>query len=149
MTPKSNGSTIPITRRELERAWRVSRSAAQIAEPTNAHRLLLFYAIECGLKALYLKQRRTEVLDKAIIEQLGHNLNKALDEVKAGKALHLPDNLTIEPFKSNNNPASRKCNNSQINQVWRYGAKFIAPSDDATLEQKLTTIAKWIESYPI
>ena len=148
MTQKSSGSTIPITRRELERAWRNARSAANINEPTNAHRLLLFYAVECGLKAVYLKQRRTEILDNTIIEKLGHNLNKALDEVQAGKSLHLPDNLKISPYKNDTDAKSRKCHTSQINQVWRYGAKFQAPND-ATLEQQLITIAKWIESYPI
>lgn len=60
---------IPFTNRELVRAWRNSLDVSKSEQRTNPHRLLLFYAIECGLKAAYLKQINKTVIDSDIAQQ--------------------------------------------------------------------------------
>ncbi len=150
MAKKNSGTKIPMTRRELEKARRNAHLAAISDARTNAHRLLLFYSIECGLKALYLKNNKKEVLDKMLIDKLdvGHNINKMLDALHAEKRLHLPNNLSIKNISNGRNLVGRNCDNGQINQVWRYGAEFTAPDDDLALEKKLETISNWIGNYP-
>ncbi|GCL37866.1 hypothetical protein SR1949_29780 [Sphaerospermopsis reniformis] len=51
---------IPFTDKEMEKAWLRNISAYyKTPQPhTNAHRLLLFYAVECGLKAIFMKKKR-------------------------------------------------------------------------------------------
>jgi hypothetical protein len=56
---------VPFTRREMHRGWSNSFQAYEKAEASppiqNSHRLLLFYAIECGLKAILMKRRGAEL----------------------------------------------------------------------------------------
>ena len=69
-------STIPFTDRELKRAWRELSVAAITSNNlrTNPQRLLLFYAVECGLKAAWLKRKRKTLFDDADIDEIGHDL---------------------------------------------------------------------------
>ena len=64
-------SALPFSDRELTRAW---RELSAVATPTNSvrqnpHRLLLFYAVECGLKAIWLKRQGRTLFDGADIKQ--------------------------------------------------------------------------------
>ncbi len=74
---------IPFTNRELVRAWRNSLDVSKSEQRTNPHRLLLFYAIECGLKAAYLKQINKTVIDSDIAQPESYT------------HLTLPTNLTV------------------------------------------------------
>jgi hypothetical protein len=55
---------IPFTDREIQRAWRTNLEASQVPSRNNAHRLLLFYAVECGLKAIIMKRERRKIINK-------------------------------------------------------------------------------------
>lgn len=82
--------SIPFTRHELTRAWRQLRQTAlPLANPSrnNAQRLLLFYAVECGLKAAWLKRNNKTLFAGEDIRQTGHDLTKLLDQLRAGKHL--------------------------------------------------------------
>ncbi len=133
---------LPITRQELGYAWRTARSLANASPRNNMHRLMLFYATECGLKAIYLKRENLAMLKKP----LGHNLNHILDKLQAGSKLHLPKELVLQPCTSGPS-GSRSCEVQQINQVWRYGAELLPPNDDAAIEAKLLEIDQWIAIY--
>jgi len=70
---------IQFTRREIEKAWRENLSASSSKTPrTNPHRLLLFYAVECGLKAILMRRRQRDCTDASIAE-FGHDINRLLD----------------------------------------------------------------------
>ncbi|MBD2481133.1 hypothetical protein [Planktothrix sp. FACHB-1365] len=148
---------IAFTDREMQRAWRENRSAYGCENPkTNAHRLLLFYAVECGLKAMYMKRTRKNRIDYCQDErfkQAQHDINKLLDLLAAGN-LKLPKFIFISDIKDDKNRSEkRQLNLGQINQMWRYGGKLERWGDeseqqsstDKHLEEKLLTICKFIE----
>lgn len=134
---------IQFTRRELERAWRSATVAACFSHRTNAHRLLLFYAIECGLKAVHLKRKNINLLDSVTASIFKHDLNRILDHANVAKALRLPDQLSLPALKSPSTP--RHCKVGELNQVWRYGGCLEPPFDDYHVEIRLEEIHKWIQ----
>lgn len=142
---------ISFSRRELVRAWRTAYNASTVKPRTNAHRLLLFYAQECGLKAVVLKRQNKELLDHPIVDEsstksVDHDLNKLLDVLKAGNDMKLPTNLNLSALRTAAKvDLKRPCGTGQINQAWRYGGVFSAPHDDQALECALEKLNKWLE----
>ena len=152
---------IPFTDKEMEKAWLRNISAYyKTPQPhTNAHRLLLFYAVECGLKAIFMKKKRCPRTDLDLCQEIiecGHNINDMLDCVEAQGDLKLPE-IRIEdiPDKRNNKKnkqEKRRLDSGQINQIWRYGANIIGiitkkeekPQTDEYIENKLLEISKWV-----
>ncbi|MEY4980048.1 MAG: hypothetical protein RLZZ352_2318 [Pseudomonadota bacterium] len=130
---------LPFTDRELSRAWRRLRNTAHTQPRDNTHRLLLFYAIECGLKAVWLKEKRKTLFDGAAIGNFGHDLNKIIKELKLGYELQLlPDSVEV-----NAGQISRTGKLNAIHQVWRYGGVLKVPTDEE-LETRLERMAQWI-----
>lgn len=140
-------SAIPFTDRELKNAWReLSAIAMPAAASTrkNPHRLLLFYAVECGLKAVWLKRQNRSLFDREDIDKTGHNLRLVLKELKVGAELSLPENLQLEPVTRNGVQAPRNGDTSILHQAWRYGGNFTIPTDN-DCEHQLEQILKWIQ----
>lgn len=142
---------IAFSRRELVKAWRQAYSASTVNPRTNAHRLLLFYAQECGLKAVILKRQNKELLDQPVVDensarQVAHDLNKLLDILRAGRILKLPTRLNLPSLNTANKVLlKRTCETGEINQAWRYGGVLNAPFDDQALELALEKVNKWLE----
>jgi len=151
-------SVIPFTDREMQRAWRVNLEASKYTSRTNAHRLLLFYSIECGLKAIIMKRMAancTSLCDQ--ISDAQHNINKLLDHLSAGQCLKLPTQLQMPPVKFQGIDTERKLDVGKINQVWRYGGILVQPSSltskytkesgdlDDLIEKHLVQISEWIQ----
>jgi len=140
-------SAIPFTARELKRAW---RELADIAMPVagstrkNPHRLLLFYAVECGLKAVWLKRNNRNLFDRADIDRTGHDLRQVLKDLSVGSRLSLPENLQLEPVTQNNSKVPRNGDISVLHQAWRYGGECMAPTDH-DCEQQLQLVLNWIQ----
>lgn len=140
-------SAIPFTDRELKNAW---RELSAIAMPTaadsrtNPHRLLLFYAVECGLKAVWLKRQSRSLFDREDIDKTGHNLRQVLKELKVGAELSLPENLQLKPVTRNGAQEPRNGDISILHQAWRYGGNCTTPTD-SDCEQRLEKILKWIQ----
>jgi hypothetical protein len=135
---------IPFTRRELHNAWRSAKAASIVQPRTNPHRLLLFYAAECGLKAVYLKQQQADIIDGDIADKLKHDLNKIMDLLRMGKDYLLPISLSLPAIKQKDGTErQRPCDAGTLNQVWRYGGSLKNPSD-AAIEQQLEKINLWI-----
>lgn len=140
-------SAIPFTDRELRRAWRELSAIASPPAGTirkNPHRLLLFYAVECGLKAVWLKDQKRNLFDHADIERTGHNLRGILKELKVGADLSLPENLRLQPITRNGTDQPRHGDISILHQAWRYGGVCISPIDQEC-EKQLQRVASWIE----
>lgn len=140
---------IIFTDRELHRAWRENKKASFVINKTNAHRLLLFYAVECGLKAVLMKREsknRTDLCAEKF-EQAQHNINRLLDFLGADSSLKLPSQLKMSTISKNR---ERKFPPGDINQMWRYGGKCEGTDDlnikyDKDIEIKLLELCKWIE----
>lgn len=140
-------SAIPFTDRELKRAWRELYEAASPLigrVRINPHRLLLFYAVECGLKAVWLKRQNRSVFDDEDIEKTGHDLRYILKELKVGARLTLSQNLQLQPMTQNGVNRPRNGSISMLHQAWRYGGKCVVP-DDNDCEIQLEQIMTWIQ----
>jgi hypothetical protein len=140
---------IIFTNREMERAWRENFSASGQTERSNAHRLLLFYAVECGLKAIIMKnasmkRARTDYFSD--ITEAQHDINKLLDCLSADKGLRLPRHILMcDVVDANDKKEKRQLNNGQINQMWRYGGHSYGTVTDRDLEERLLKISQWIK----
>ncbi len=131
--------------REMTRAWKNNFQAYNLAQPkTNAHRLLLFYSVECGLKAA--KMRRDKINSTLacpeIISKCGHDINKLLDILNVEKKLRIPQRIRMD--------SNRQVSVDEINQMWRYGGEAITDIRDHSLTDKelescLIRVSKWIE----
>jgi hypothetical protein len=138
---------IPFTDRELRRAL---RDLSVVATPTegvtrkNPHRLLLFYAVECGLKAVWLKRQRRNLFERDDIEKTGHDLRQVLKDLKVGAGLSLPENLKLQPVNQNGVEQPRNGDISILHQAWRYGGECKVPTDQ-DCEQQLQQVLNWIQ----
>ena len=140
-------SAIPFTDRELKRAWRELSAIATPAAGTarkNPHRLLLFYAVECGLKAVWLQRQSRSLLDRDDIDKTGHNLRQLLTDLRVGAQLSLPGNLRLQPVTQSQGQIPRHGDISILHQVWRYGGKCTAPTDQYC-ENQLQQVLNWIQ----
>lgn len=136
---------IPVTDRELSNAW---RSHLQVASggASISHRLLLFYAVECGLKSLLLRRLgRTHSEACQEIINAGHSVNGLLDVLKAGAGLRInPSTIKLRRIVIDGKDCARAGSHSQINEIWRYGMTAVDPNDEH-LEKQLIRISKWIQ----
>ena len=109
-------SKIPAGVSELRQAFYGHFANSQKIEQRSSY-LLLFYAVECGFKSVFLKNRNfhtTEQIDDSITK-FGHDLNLWKKELKiaASETPHFSldkggSHLEIE----------------KAHQVWRYGVKM-------------------------
>ena len=126
---------------ELRQAFHAHRAAADKTQGISSH-LLLFYAVECGLKSIYLREKKlpntAKLPDSTLLSKDGHNLDRWVKELKisasqVGKTpdFHLAtsgDILNIE----------------KVHQAWRYGIR-IKPEDEKKLVEWLNSICNWIK----
>ena len=138
--------------REMQRAWKNNFQAYKTVQTpcTNAHRLLLFYAIECGLKAVLMQKRPANSTSAFAATEdkyfFKHNLNTLLDKLSAGYSLNLPCKIKMVP--------NEDVGVGEINQMWRYGGEManmknqngnLLGSTDEDLEKCLLRISEWIK----
>jgi hypothetical protein len=138
--------SIVFTDRELKRAWRQLKKTSmphRDGERENTHRLLLFYAVECGLKAVWLKRNCRTLFTAEDVKQTGHDLAKMLTRLRAGHHLRLPGNIQLAPVKADGNEEQRNCNMESLHQVWRYGGGSLNPTDQQC-EVQLEQVLNWI-----
>jgi hypothetical protein len=113
----------------------------------NAHRLLLFYAVECGLKAMWLKQENRTLFASDAIQRTGHDLNDVIKQLRLGAKLS-PEGFHLGDVKDERrNTVTRKHNRlDALHQAWRYGGDLVHPPvDDATMEAQLEQVHQLIE----
>lgn len=140
-------SAIPFTDRELIRAWRELSLVATPPAATdrqNPHRLLLFYAVECGLKAVWLKRQNRTLFDGVDIHRMGHDLQQVLKDLKVGSGLSLPQSFQLPATSQGPAYIPRNGKFGDVHQAWRYGGKCQAPTDK-DCEQQLLKVLSWIQ----
>ena len=140
-------SAIPFTDRELVRAWRDLSAVATPSQESarqNPHRLLLFYAVECGLKAVWLKRQRRTLFEDADINKTGHNLRQVLKDLNVGAGLSLPETFRLAMVIHGQAQLPRNGKFGDLHQVWRYGGKCESPTDH-DCEQQLQKVLNWIQ----
>lgn len=137
---------IPFTLRELQRAWKSLRSASSQLPRTNAHRLLLVYSIECGLKAVWLKRESRTLFVATDIARTGHDLNAVIKQLRMGAVLPVSFDLSDAKDERKNPVPRRHCRIDALHQAWRYGGELAPPpGDDAAMESKLEAVQRLIE----
>lgn len=125
---------IHATRREFERGFRTHIEHCKVC--TNAStRLLLFYAIECGLKALIMLNHRVDHTEKLpMIEMLRHDLRECLKQLRAPATLQIRNTNTRQQVKQFVSP-------DQLHQAFRYGIEVENASE---VIGDLNAVRDWI-----
>lgn len=137
---------LPITDRELVRAWRELRRSSQVESRCNSHRLLMVYAVECGLKAVWLRRQHRALFEGQDIDRFGHDLNEILRDLKPGRQFEpLPVAVHLQPIEVGRppRPRARSGGLEALHQAWRYGAHLTEPNDES-MELHLERVAQWI-----
>lgn len=113
-----------------------------IVEDTK--RLILFYAVECGLKSRLMYKRNVHMYTKLNEEdKCGHDIKKLL------KKLGIEARYNLLSLKTNHND---HISSKEYQELWRYGV-CICKSDkneqrDKLIEDELNKIALWLENNP-
>jgi hypothetical protein len=101
--------------------------------------LLLFYAVECGLKAAWLtrnKLRDTSQIEPLFLRDGGHDLTLWT------KRLYLPATITSAKPNFRLRDAGTALQLKFAHQAWRYGVD-VEPEDEAALHQWLEQVWQW------
>lgn len=136
---------IAVSRRELQRAYRNHRSVYHLYSGnggtiSQSCLLLLFYAAECGLKAVWLRRQGKEdtVGVGQVFQRFDHNINAILDDLRAHPSLRLPGHLKI---LTKDRLPNRIIPSRRVNEAWRYGCILM---DEEHIETLLIGIIRWV-----
>ena len=127
---------IHIEQKEMVKAFRNHKKLLEAPgndSCLNTRMMVLFYAVECGLKALYMQNSKLKRTDQAdyngeSIETVGHNLNRLLDKLKM--KVQVPKSMTKDNIQFEHD---------DLHTAWRYGKKL-----DRQKEQKCIEVLKKI-----
>lgn len=135
---------LPFTYHEIKRAWQQNLEVSNAETRKNAHRLLLFYAVECGLKAVIMKREHSKRTDECtILSELGHDINGLLKHCCVGDQLQLK---SVQMSDIKDPKTSRQVKPKEFNQMWRYGGRTQDTPTDTDIENQLLKIVEWIET---
>ena len=125
----------------MRRAFRQHARMAKDGDSTS-HYLLLFYAVECGLKSVYLRRRYPS---RGTIASISDERLRASHDL----ALWIKE-LRLPAFIAGTNPNFRlerdrsSWSVDKAHQAWRYGV-VIEVQDEQSLVCWLDNIRRWIE----
>ena len=124
---------------ELKKAFCL-HSGSGIQENSQSGYLLLFYAIESGLKAVYLRCNKLSSTRKIVDERIANTHDLFL----LAKTLKLPAHLigTRNNFRLRRDDTQHPF--SDVHQAWRYHI-ILNPDDENYITQWLHNLKKWLE----
>lgn len=100
------------------------------AADAPSSRLILFYAVECGMKAAWLRRKGMRHTDQ-IPDSLrlhGHDLRQW------AKALHLPATLELPgQVRLSRSPGAESAGCAQVHEAWRYGIRLHEADEKALM----------------
>ncbi|MFM5980247.1 MAG: hypothetical protein ACKO9I_06875 [Sphaerospermopsis kisseleviana] len=146
---RSNGSIIPASIHELKTAFYIHIGIIKAQKnPSISSHLLRVYAVECGLKRIWLRRAELkgtdEIQDQTMLTKDGHNLGRWVKELRLPAKIigghsdfhgiprfHLVKDASIHDLK-------------QSHQVWRYGIEM-KPEDEIKVVKWLEDVCTWIE----
>jgi hypothetical protein len=124
---------------ELRKAFFI-HSTITIETNPKSYNLLLFYAVESGLKSIYLRSNNLNTTERITDIHLlnSHDLSRWVKELK------LPASIRAEchGFKLKRDGSHRPLR--EAHQAWRYNVE-IEPRDQRKIVIWLKTLKKWIE----
>lgn len=129
---------IHVSRREMNKAFRehngLWKSAKQSGEISFTHKMVLFYAVECGLKALYMKRNR--MADSKATDSQGENITKYKHDLKT-----LMDRMNMKSVKIPKTYLEVKSYDDKhqwepksLHEAWRYGRTFVLEKEEECVE---------------
>jgi len=153
---------IPTDYRKLQNAFRQHKlaveKAGEVEEKDRApYNLLLFYAVECGLKSIYLKRngspKKGTKPDSTPIEEIGHDLILLAKKLGLAKRLakkpdlnHQKTEETELTFRSlRQGEISGPWGIKKIHEAWRYGVK-IDYDDEQEIIKRLKELCIYIQT---
>ena len=145
--PETNIIHVSVSdlRKAFNAHWSVVK--AQPKKDISCH-LLIFYAVECGLKSIWLKRNNLtgtdKIADQTLLTKYGHNFSIWIKELRlpatiAGK---YPDYDKIPSFSLARGGSSWDV--GKAHQAWRYGVQMNA-KDEKVLIEWLESICTWIQ----
>lgn len=104
-----------------------------------AESLLLFYAVECGLKSLYLRQRnlRSTEMIADDLKSRGHDLRRWFKELRLPATMALPQGFRLRRDET-------FWDLGRAHEAWRYGAA-VHSDDEGKLLEALERVRVWIQ----
>jgi hypothetical protein len=128
--------SVDVGVRDLIRSYVELREESAKCGSASSH-LLLFYAVECGLKAAVLGKRGRNARSTADLpsELRSHDLRRLAKELKlAGSVL---------PSRCQRcHDAQTAVNHQEMHQAWRYGA-LLEATDETAFVKALTGLSEW------
>ena len=103
--------------------------------------LLLFYAVECGLKSVYLRRHRfrtTAQIQDPELQEKGHDISRWVKE------LRLPASILHAGAEFRLTRDGARYGIEMAHQAWRYGVSMEV-TDEAGLLEYLRTVKNWVE----
>ncbi len=150
---KPGTGMVHASRDNLRQAFHRHHSAVQLTTETCSY-LLLFYAVECGLKSIWLKRKNLtgtdRIPDQTLLSKDGHNFGVWIKEIR------LPKSVVGELFNSEGNPlpfqtpcfrlasGGAHLDTGKAHQVWRYGIP-VDSQDQKALVEWLEKVCTWIK----
>lgn len=142
---------VPVSEREFRQAFRQHKRAYEHLKQlyrnrqpgssmSHSRNLLLFYAVECALKARLMREFGATWYHQLPDEKrIGHRLNAGFDQLK----MPLPRIPGASPRIRNG--VRVRIRYSELHQAWRYGIS-LHPQDEKAAVDALEQALKWLES---
>lgn len=115
---------VHVTLKDMERAFRQHQQVFESPGKAlnNTHRMVLFYAVECGLKAYFMKKKdirstnpRSHLTENVL--DFKHDLNGLLTKLN----INFTVPLTVPCAQSMDN---RQIESTELHEAWRYGKEL-------------------------
>ncbi len=145
LSSNGDGGKLHADYRQLKAVFHTHlKWAGSRKEPSSY--LLLFYAVECGLKYVYLRRNRMastqQLAESGLLSGNGHDLMKWCKDLKMPASLA---GVTVH-FRLLSN-TSKQYNIGKAHEAWRYGVPIEKSTQD-TIVEWLTAVSDWIKLQP-
>jgi hypothetical protein len=132
---------IPAHHNQFEQGFKTHLAASKKIQNVSSH-LLLFYAAECGIKSIWLREKKLKTTDdigaKDMISKHGHNLAEWQKELK------IPANQVRQTPHFDLAKGRSSLDISQAHEAWRYNISM-KPQDQEALVEWLESLCDWIK----